>query len=174
MLVSILTVGITYQPQEVKAAESTFVHPGILHTQQSIDAMRNNIANKAEPTLTAYNYLLSDGYSAPDWAGRPLENVVRGGSGDNRAQLYIDIERAYHTALLWKLGAGEEYGDAAVRILNGWSSTMKSLTGNADRFLAAGIYGYQMANAAELVRDHKDFDKAAMDELLLNIFYPMN
>lgn len=124
-----------------------------------------------QPTVAAYHALRGDGYSDPNWGGRPLENVVRGGSGDNRAQMYVDIERAYHTGLLYQLGAGDQYGDAAVRILNGWSHTMKSLSGNADRFLAAGIYGYQMANAAELVRDHKDFDKEAMEELLLNVFY---
>ncbi len=177
MLISIFSIITPYGNIETKAeetVESTFVHPGLLHTQESIDAVKQNIADGVEPTSTAYGWLLSDGYSNPGWNGRPLEHVLRGGAGDNRAQLYGDIERAYHTALLWKLGAGDQYGDSAVRVLNGWSHTMKSLSGNADRFLAAGIYGYQLANVAELVRDHEDFDKEAMDELLLNVFYPMN
>ena len=153
-LFSIMTPYGTINAQAEETAESsTFVHPGILHTQKSIEAVKVNIA------------LRGDGFSDPNWGGRPLENVVRGNTGDNRAQMYIDIERAYHTGLLYQLDAGDQYGDAAVRILNGWSHTMKSLSGNADRFLAAGIYGYQMANAAELVRDHKDFDKEAMDTI---------
>ncbi len=178
MIVSLFSIMIPYGTINAQAEEtaesSTFVHPGILHTQKSIDAVKANIAAGDATTVAAYNALLGDGYSNPGWKGRPLEHVVRGNSGDNRAQMYIDIERAYHTGLLYNLGAGDQYGDATVTILNGWAHTMKSLSGNADRFLAAGIYGYQMANAAELVRDHKDFDKEAMDTLLLNIFYPMN
>ena len=174
-LFSIMTPYGTINAQAEETAESsTFVHPGILHTQKSIEAVKANIEAGDATTVAAYNALRGDGFSDPNWGGRPLENVVRGNTGDNRAQMYIDIERAYHTGLLYQLDAGDQYGDAAVRILNGWSHTMKSLSGNADRFLAAGIYGYQMANAAELVRDHKDFDKEAMDTLLLNIFYPMN
>ena len=178
MIVSLCSIMIPYGTVDAQAKETeskdTFVHPGILHTQKSIDAVKANIASNDATTVAAYHALRGDGYSDPNWGGRPLENVVRGGSGDNRAQMYVDIERAYHTGLLYQLGAGDQYGDAAVRILNGWSHTMKSLSGNADRFLAAGIYGYQIANAAELVREHKDFDKEAMDTLLLNIFYPMN
>ena len=178
MIVSLCSIMIPYGTVDAQAKETeskdTFVHPGILHTQKSIDAVKANIASNDATTVAAYHALRGDGYSDPNWGGRPLENVVRGGSGDNRAQMYVDIERAYHTGLLYQLGAGDQYGDAAVRILNGWSHTMKSLSGNADRFLAAGIYGYQMANAAELVRDRDDFDKDAMDTLLLNIFYPMN
>ena len=160
--------------QAVETEEKEFVHPGLMHTQKSIDAIRQNLADGDAVTAQAYQALCGDGYSSASRGGRPLQDVVRGGSGDNRAQMYIDIERAYQNALLWKLGAGEEHGEAAVRILNGWSHTMKTLSGTADRFLAAGIYGYQMANAAELVRDREDFDKEAMDTLLLNVFYPLN
>ena len=178
MIISLFSMVSPYGNTKVLAEEtteeSTFVHPGILHTKESIEAMKKNIADGVEPTISAFNALKSDGFSNATWGGRPLVNVVRGNSGDNRAQMYIDIKRAYQTGLLWTLGQGDAYGDCAVRVLNGWSHTMKTLTGNADRFLASGIYGYQMANAAELVRDHPDFDKEAMEELLLNVFYPMN
>jgi len=157
-----------------KKEGETFTHPGLLHTQESIDAMKKNIADGVQPSLTAYHQLLADSFSWDGWRGRPLEHVVRGGSGDNRAQMYIDIERAYHLALLWNLTGEERFGYAAVYILNVWADNMKSLTGNADRFLAAGIYGYEFANVAELVRDREDFHKEAFDNLMLNVFYPMN
>ncbi len=173
-LAAMLPDGNVTAAEETPVSDSVFVHPGLMHTAESIEAIKKNVANNVEPTISAYHALAGDGFSNPGWGGRPLEHVVRGGSGDNRAQMFIDIERAYQTALLYQLGAGEQYGEAAVRILNGWSHTMKSLSGNADRFLASGIYGYQMANAAELVRDREDFDKEAMDTLLLNVFYPMN
>jgi hypothetical protein len=65
-------------------------------------------------------------------------------------------------------------GDAAVRILNAWSATLTTVTGNADRFLAAGIYGYQFANAAELMRGYAGFDLARFKTMMLNVFYPLN
>ena len=60
------------------------------------------------------------------------------------------------------------------RILNAWSSTLTSVTGNADRFLAAGIYGYQFANAAELMRGYSGFDLDRFKTMMLNVFYPLN
>lgn len=168
--------GIWSQAEEVVVQEETrtFVHPGMLHTAESFAAMKENVENGIQPSLDTWNQLKSNGFSAADWQPRQLETVVRGGDGNNCAQFYIDIRRAYQTALVWKISGSEEHGEAACRILNAWSSTMKNLAGSSDRFLAAGIYGYELANAAEIMRDHPSFDKASMEELLLNVFYPMN
>ncbi|GAB3170951.1 alginate lyase family protein [Myceligenerans halotolerans] len=117
---------------------------------------------------------MANGRSHSDWSPRPLRDVIRGGAGDNVGQMYADIAAAYQNALRWRISGEKAHGDAAVRILNAWSGTMRSLRGNADRFLAAGIHGYQWANAAELVRDHPDFDLPRFRKMLLEIFYPMN
>src|SRR5690625_7017875 len=74
-------------------------------------------------------------------------------------QLALDVHAAYQNALRWRLTGASEHGAAAVGILNGWASTLSAISGNADRFLAAGIYGYQLANAAELLHDHPELDK---------------
>lgn len=58
----------------------------------------------------------------------------------------------------WNRLTATAHGDTAVRILNAWSATLTTLTGNADRFLAAGLYGYQFANAAELMCGYSGFD----------------
>ena len=53
---------------------------------------------------------------------------------------------------------------------------MTTLTGNADRFLAAGIYGYQWANAAEMMRSYAGWSAegvARFQKLLLEVFYPL-
>ncbi len=178
--VMVVCMVCTCIPQTVKAASSDskvqeriFVHPGMLHTAESFTAMQANVGEKVQPAYDTWNALKSNGFSDANWAGRPLETVIRGGTGQNVAQLYIDIRRAYQTALVWKVGGSEAHGEAACRILNKWSSTMKTLTGNADRFLASGIYGYELANAAEIMRDYPDFDKASMEKLFLEVFYPM-
>ncbi len=159
---------------KLQAEGRTFVHPGMLHTAESFAMMKANVEGEVQPAYDTWNSLKSNGFSAADWQGRPLETVVRGGTGDNVAQFYIDIRRAYQTALVWKIGGSESHGEAACRILNKWTSTMTALQGNADRFLAAGIHGYELANAAEIMRDYPGFDKEGMDKLLLDVFYPMN
>ena len=55
--------------------------------------------------------------------------------------------------------------------------TLTEVAGDADRFLAAGIYGYQLANAAEIMRTYKGWaaaDFATFKDMMLRVFYPMN
>jgi len=159
---------------ETKAAERVFVHPGMLHTQEAFVKMRANVEKGIQPNLDTWNTLLSDGYSNTDKAPRAVETVIRGGTGSNYAQFYLDIRRAYQLALVYQISGSEAHGEEACEYLNAWSSTMTGISGNADRFLAAGIYGYELANAAEIMRNHPSFNQEAMEELLVNVFYPMN
>ncbi|MGJ5753019.1 hypothetical protein [Streptomyces puniciscabiei] len=72
------------------------------------------------------------------------------GSGQNCPTLYNDIHAAHQNALRRRIGGTKANGDTAVAILDAWSATLTTVTGNADRFLATGLHGYQLANAAEL------------------------
>ncbi|MDT0347372.1 alginate lyase family protein [Streptomyces litchfieldiae] len=74
----------------------------------------------------------------------------------------------------WKVTGDAAHGNKARDILNAWSGTLTTVTGNADRFLAAGIYGYQFANAAEIMRGYSGFDLARFQRMMLNVFYPLN
>ncbi len=154
-----------------------FVHPGLLHTSADFQRMQTKVAAGAQPWTSGYNALTSNGYSQLNWTPRPLATVVRGGTGDNVAQMYIDIKRAYQTALRWKVSGDTRYADQSIAILNAWSSTMTTLTGNSDRFLASGLHGYQWANVGEIMRTYSGWaaaDVARFQNMLVNIFYPMN
>ena len=72
------------------------------------------------------------------------------------------------------VGGTAANGDTAVKILNAWSSTLTTLTGDADRFLAAGIYGWEFCQAAELMRGYAGFDLTAFQKMMVNVFYPLN
>lgn len=160
-------------PQEARK----FVHPGLLHTEADFERMRQKVAAQAQPWLSGWNALTSNGRSQLGAAPRPLATVIRGGDDQNFAQMYIDIARAYQLALRWKVSQDTRYADLAVVFLNEWSSTLTSVTGNADRFLAAGIYGYQFANAAEIMRTYTGWaaaDFARFQNMMLTVFYPLN
>ncbi|MEU5101993.1 alginate lyase family protein [Streptomyces sp. NPDC021354] len=105
----------------------------------------------------------------------PQAVVYRGeGSPENSGTLYNDIHAAYQNALRWHISGRKAHGDTARDILNAWSATLTKVDGSADRFLAAGIYGYQFANAAELMRGYPGFDLARFKTMLLRVFYPLN
>ncbi len=160
--------------QDTISSGSRFKHPGLLYTQEGFDKMWENVQNEVSPNKETWDALWWDTFSNPSWWPRPLEGVTRGGGRDSINQLRIDVKRAHQNALIWKISGDEAHGQAACRIINAWSSTMKWLGGNADRFLAAGLQGYELANIGEMMRDHPDFDTEGLQNLLLNVFYPMN
>jgi len=159
------------------ATTRSFVHPGLMHTEADFARIRAKIAAGAQPWLGGWNALTSSSRAGLWSVPNPLETVVRGGDGENFRTMVEDLERAYQYALRWKVSQDTAYADQAVKFLNAWSSTMKVLTGNADRFLAAGIYGYQWALAAEMMRSYPGWqaaDLAAFQKLLLEVFYPLS
>lgn len=157
------------------ATAGQFLHPGLLHTQTDLARIKQKVEEGAQPYLDGWNQLINSPYSQAGWTPRATATIVRGGAGDNVALLYNDVARAYQNALRWKITGSTAHGDTARDILNAWSATLTTVTGNADRYLAAGLNGYQLANAAELMRDYPGFDVSRMQNMLLNVFYkPLN
>jgi len=155
-------------------ARSGFAHPGLLHTQADFDRMAASVKAGAQPVKAGWDRLVANRHSQSTWTARPSAMVVRGGAGQNYPTMYNDIHAAYQNALRWKITGDAAHGNTARDILNLWSSTLTALNGNSDRFLASGIYGYQFANAAELMRGYPGFDLARFQHMMLTVFYPMN
>lgn len=147
---------------------------GILHTEADFERMRVKVNANAQPWKGSWDLLLASQYSASTWTSHATPIVIRGGTGDNVAVLYRDVAAAYQNALIWKITGNAANGEAAKNILNSWATTITAVNGNADRFLAAGIFGYQLANAAEMMRNYTGFDVAAFKNMLLNVFYVRN
>ncbi len=153
--------------------DDLFVHPGALNTLSDLERIAEAVKNGEEPYLSGYNALVSNSY-AQLGAPRAVGTITRGGTGDNCALLYRDAHRAYLCAIRWKISGDTAYADCARDILNAWSGTLKLVSGNADRYLAAGLYGYELACAAEIMRDYEGFELERMQDMLMNVFYPMN
>ena len=158
------------------STSTTFTHPGLLHTEADFARMRAKVAANAQPWTAGWHALTSSGRAQLGRAPQPLQTVVRGGDGENFRTMVEDMQRAYQFALRWKVSGDTAYADLAVAYLDAWSSTMTTLTGNSDRFLAAGIYGYQWANAAEIMRTYSGWTPAGVarfQALLLDVFHPL-
>ncbi|MEW2403921.1 alginate lyase family protein [Streptomyces sp. NPDC046862] len=157
------------------AAPATFTHPGMLHNAGDINRAKVRVAAGTDPWLSGWNKLVANSHSQSTWTPNPQATVYRGsGTPENYGILYNDIAAAYQNALRWVVGGTSANADCAVRILNAWANTLTSVQGNADRFLAAGIYGWEFCQAAELMRGYAGFDLAKFQQMMVNVFYPLN
>ncbi|MFG2803501.1 alginate lyase family protein [Streptomyces pseudovenezuelae] len=170
-----VTATTTLPATAATAADSAFAHPGLLHTRADLTRMAAKVKAGAAPYTAGFARLTANRHAQSDWTPNPQTTVYRGeGSPQNYATLYNDIHAAYQNGLRHQVSGDSAYADTAVAILNAWSAKLTSLEGSADRFLAAGLYGYQFANAAELVRDHPDFDLSRFQEMLTKVFAPLS
>ncbi|WP_228563106.1 alginate lyase family protein [Catenulispora rubra] len=150
-------------------------HPGMLHTTADFARMAAKVAAGAQPWRAGWERLVANPHSQSGWRPRPAATVYRGsGTPENYAALYNDIHAAYQNALRWKVSGDTKHADTARDVLNAWAHTLTRVDGTADKFLAAGIYGYQFANAAEILRGYAGFDLAACQHLLQTVFYPLS
>ncbi|MER6355692.1 alginate lyase family protein [Streptomyces sp. NPDC001634] len=163
------------------AAGGAFAHPGLLHTGADLARMAAKVKAGASPYTAGYAKLTANRHSQSGWTPNPQAIVYRGVElrprstwPQNYGILYNDIHAAYQNALRYHVSGDSAHADTAVAILNAWSAKLTKVGGSADRFLAAGIYGYQAANAAELVRDHKDFQLERFQKMLLDVFYSVS
>ncbi|UEP53210.1 alginate lyase family protein [Burkholderia ambifaria] len=157
---------------------TAFVHPGLLHTQADFDRIAQKVATAASPWRDGWNTLIANSHAQLSWSPRPQAVVTRGGTGaQNYPVLYKDIAAAYACALRWKVSGNKAYADKAVQIMNEWSSTLQNLAGDSNVDLAAGLYGYEFANAGEIMRTYPGWaaaDFAAFRAMMADKFYPIN
>ncbi|KAH8596302.1 alginate lyase [Bisporella sp. PMI_857] len=157
---------------------SAFVHPGMLHTEADFTRMKAKVSANAAPWITGWNKLISNSHSASTYVARPQAIVYRGGDqSQNYNILFNDAAAAYALSLRWKITGNTSFANTAVGVLDGWSSTLTSIQGSSDKYLAAGLYGYQLANAAEILRGYAGWTNAGQanfSTMLQNVFYSMN
>ena len=151
-----------------------FIHPGGLHTQADFDRIKQQLADGNKKVTEAMNKLRMAEYAQPTAATYPTETIVRGGSGQNYINTCRGAAIAYQNALRWKIEDNQACAKHAVEVLMKWCNTTKNVTGSSDQFLAFGLYGYQFAQAAELMRDYEGWKPADFEKFkkwMLNIWY---
>lgn len=176
-LLALLMAGFAAKAQGVAYDTNRgFRHPGGLHTQADFDRIKQQLANGNTTVTQAYNVLKSAAYAQPGVATNPVETIVRGGgNGENYINAARGATMAYQNALRWKIEGNEACARAAVRILMAWAKTTKNISGDSNYALAAGLYGYEFAQAAELMRDYEGWatdDFKVFCRWMLDVWYP--
>lgn len=165
------------------SVNTPMVHSGGLHTAQDFTRIKAKIAANAEPWISGWNKLIANSHAQASYVASPVVKLVRGGRSaeepdpDNYSRAFNDAAAAYQLALRWKVSGESQYAQAAVNVLNAWASTCERISGDSNAALAAGIYGYQFAAAAELLRDYpgwKAEDFTVYKKWMLDVFYSLN
>ncbi|KAL6915495.1 hypothetical protein FSST1_006990 [Fusarium sambucinum] len=157
-------------------ALNSFVHPGLLHTTKDFERIKQKVDSGEAPWSTGWDKLKA--HVNQDYQPNPSDILVRGSTPErpqNYVNMYRDMAAAYALAIHWQVTGEEASADAAARVLDGWSAILTDIWGNSDKFLAAGFYGYQFANVAEILRSYSKWKGLdATIDMLLRVFYTKN
>jgi regulation of enolase protein 1 (concanavalin A-like superfamily) len=156
------------------ATDAGFVHPGLLHTRADLDRMKAAVAAQGS-ALPGWDVFRTHNRSVSNYTvqgaftefGRPTPNI---GAMDN------DSNAAYQNALMWALTGDIAHANKAIEIVNRWSSTLTTISG-ADAMLAAGLNGFKLVNAAEILRytdsGWKEEDILRCEQWFKAVWYPV-
>ncbi|KAJ5392883.1 hypothetical protein N7465_011857 [Penicillium sp. CMV-2018d] len=159
---------------------ASFVHPGLLVSDSDISRTQKKIKANQDPWTTSWNTLTSLSFSDASYTPSPVSLVYRGtwdGHAANAELLWHDVAAAFNLGLRWKISRNTSFADAASNILHSWATTLTAIGGGDDKYLTAGLQGYELANAAELLRDYQPFVDdvlPAVVEMANNVFIPMH
>lgn len=147
----------------------SFTHPGLLSTAADLERMKAAVLAQTPPIADDYQLMMRvsqnfaptpaqlDAGARITYSDHAQAIVCRGtncSAGANAQYLWWDVNAVQVYVYMWKMSGRREYADAAVGILNAWSTKLKQLDGYFDGFLIAGIQGYQLSVLGELLRDY--------------------
>lgn len=160
---------------------ASFVHPGILHTADRIKQLQA-IVNTADANSYAYqDYLLmkSNSLAQSNYSMKgPFPIISRDGvNASTKSQYEADFSAAYLNALMWAVTNQENYAKEAMNILVAYANTLKQIEVSNDAPLLAGLQGFQVIYATELLSytypgvNKDDIEK--IKAMIKNVFVPV-
>lgn len=156
-----------------------FTHPGVAHSQASIDLVKARIEAGEQPWSAAWEELKAARSASLDWRPQPFANVERGPYNNpniGSSEFSRDANAAYTHALCWVVSGEEAHAKKSAEIIDAWSNVLESI-GNHDARLLIGMSGYHFCIAAELLK-HSDAKWHAEQQnqfakMLREIWYPV-
>jgi hypothetical protein len=138
--------------------------------------MKAKVEAKAEPWLGSWKRLIANPHAQLGYMPNAQASICAGNvcNPENYMALAHDAAAAYQLALRYQIEGDDLYAAKATQILDGWAAQLTAFTGDSNASLRVGLYGYQLAVAAELLRDYAPWDPSAVKHLLLEVFYPIS
>ena len=176
----VLCAGRGAETQRVRLPEDhAFVHPGVLHNQAELNAIRKQVRAEAEPRISGWEKLRDHRVARLNWTPDPRAHVKRGAYNNpdvGATEFMMDGQAAQAHAIQWYVTQNREHARKAVEVLNAWSHTLRTISEHDARLLV-GMAGVNYVNAAELMKHTYDGwsnpDQRAFRRMLREVFYPV-
>ena len=138
-------------PRDSHSGTQIFAHPGMLQSAADLRRMREAVQTRKQPIYSGFEKLRDDPRSKLTY--RPVGASEEIGRNPNvRSDMFdSDCNAAYQCAVMGHITDDPAYFHLSARIVDDWATTLKRVTG-ADAILCAGLGGFKIANAAELLR----------------------
>ena len=163
----------------VAPAFGEFVHPGLAHSQRSIEFVKSRIEEGKQPWTDAWEKLELSKYATLRWRPQPRAHVERGPSNNpniGSSDFSRDATAAYTHALHFAISSDEAHARKTAEIIDAWSNTLETIT-NHDARLLIGMDGIRYCNAAEILRHSwgkwPESSQAKFEGMLRKVWYPV-
>ncbi|WP_166437146.1 DUF4979 domain-containing protein [Niastella caeni] len=161
----------------------TFSHPGLLHNATDLARMKDLVTRQVARPYESYNLLKANPKASAIYAIRgPFTYLTRDasltidgvGGGAVKDRVESDFMAAYYNALMWNITGIEAHAQKAVEILDAYSAKTIGIIGSDAEL--NGLYGFMLANAAELMRyTYTNWPQQKVQQcqtMLKAVFYP--
>lgn len=161
-----------------------FNHPGILHSDSSLKRIANLVEKEVQPCIGSYKLLKNEPEASYAYCIQgPFQFISRAGEhAYTKKPCEDDFNAAYYNALMWIITHDKRHADKSMEIIRAYASTLKGIT-PGDAPLCAGLQGFILVNAAEIMRytyTEKDFadgwetkDTYQATSMFRNVFLPI-
>ncbi|HEX6426869.1 MAG TPA: DUF4979 domain-containing protein [Niastella sp.] len=161
----------------------TFSHPGLLHNTSDLARIKDLVTRQVARPYESYKLLQANSKASATYTkGGPFTYLTRDvsltidgvGGGTVKDRVESDFMAAYYNALMWNITGNVAHAQKSVEILDAYAAkTIGIIGGDAE---LNGLYGFMLANAAELMRyTYTGWapDKVQQCQTMLkSVFYP--
>ncbi|MDH6341946.1 hypothetical protein M2480_000609 [Parabacteroides sp. PFB2-12] len=162
-----------------------FIHPGLLHSEESLERIKLLVDKKSQPAYGSYEILTKLPEARSDYSmGGPFEIISRDGKYSyTKGPSEHDFNAAYYNALLWQITGHKAHADKSMEIIRAYAATLREIPPTNDAPLCAGLQGFMLVNAAEIMRytyqaphcsgGWNEQDTEAVEAMFRKVFLPV-
>jgi hypothetical protein len=163
----------------IASGQQKFIHPGVLHTADDFRQMELIIKSQSGLAYQSYLLLKNDPKAAADYRmNGPFRVISRDGEfAYTKSKMEADFSAAYLNAIMWMLSHDPAHAEKSLSILTAYADSLKEIPSTNDAPLLAGLEGFKIVYATELLKytypSCKPASIAKITGMIRNLFLPV-
>lgn len=153
--ISLLSVCLLFNLSlQISAQNKVFKHPGILHSEASLEHIREVAVKKTMPEYGSYELLKNHPCADSQYKMKgPFTIISRDGQyAYTKSKMEADFSAAYLNALMWVATKDESHAQKSLEILSAYADSLKQIPATNDAPLLVGLEGTKIVNAMEILQ----------------------